>query len=122
MPISEVIHISLTAQDATPAQASFDKLLFAAYHTVGPELIRDYTDKTSLATDFASWPSVLAAADAFFAQSPHPSVVSIGRLTVARAKIFTITPTAANSTKYTVEVNGTEASYTTDSSGSVQEI
>lgn len=122
MGLSEVIHVSLSALDAAPAQASFDKILFAAYHTVGPELIRDYTDKTALAADFASWPSVLAAADAFFAQNPHPVTLSIGRLTTARAKVFTIDVTAANSTEYTVRINGTEATYTSDGSATVQEI
>lgn len=122
MPISEVIHVSLSSLDAAPAQASFDKILFAAYHTVGPELIRDYTDKTSLATDFAAVPSVLAAADAFFAQNPHPVTFSVGRLTTARAKVFTIDVTAANSTQYIVRINGTNASYTSDGTATVKEI
>lgn len=123
MPISEVVHVTLSALDAAPAQASFDKVLFAAFHTVGPEMIRDYTDKTSLATDFAAVPSVLAAADAFFAQNPHPVTFSIGRLTTARQKIFTVdVATPANSTEYVIRVQGQEASYTSDASATVKEI
>ncbi len=122
MPISEIIHVNLEALDASPSQASFDKILFAAYHTVGSELIRDYSDKTELATDYAAWPSVLAAANAFFAQNPHPVTMSIGRLTVARAKVFLITPTLANSTVYTVRVNGEDATYTSDTGATLAEI
>ncbi len=122
MPISEIIHVSLEALDASPSQASFDKILFAAYHTVGTELIRDYSDKTELATDFAAWPSVLAAADAFFAQNPHPVTLSIGRLTVARPKVFTVTPTVGNSMIYTVRINGEDVTYTSDTAASAQEI
>ncbi len=120
--IEEVVHVSIIAQDAAVAQESFDKLLFAAYHTVGPELVRDYTDVTALNTDFAAWPSVRTAAARFFAQNPHPTTLSIGRLTTARAKIFTATPTAANAQAYTVYVNGTAFTYTSDSSATAAEI
>lgn len=120
--IEEVVHVSITALDASPAVASFDKVAFAAYHTVGSELIRDYTSLTSLETDFAAWPSVKAAANAFFAQNPHPDTFSVGRLTTARAKIFVLTPVVANSTAYTLRINGTNATFTSDASASLQEI
>lgn len=120
--IEEVVHVTILAQDAAVAQASFDKILFCGYHTVGPELIRDYTDITSLNTDFAAWPSVRKAATAFFAQNPHPTTLSIGRLTTARAKIFTAAPSAANAQAYTVYVNATAFTYTSDSSATVKEI
>lgn len=120
--IEEVVHVAISAQDAAPSAPSFDKVMFAAYHTVGSELFRDYTSLTTLQTDFAAWPSVLAAASAAFAPSPHPTTFSIGRLTTPRAKVFTLTPTAANLTKYTLHVNGTEASYTSDASGTAKEI
>lgn len=120
--IEEVVHVTILAQDAAVAQESFDKILFCAYHTVGPELIRDYTDIDDINTDFAAWPSVRTAATAFFAQNPHPTTLSIGRLTTARAKIFTATPVAANAQAYTVYVNGTAYTYTSDASGTTQEI
>lgn len=120
--VEEVVHVSISAQDAAPSAASFDKICFAAYHTVGSELIRDYTSLTSLQTDFAAVPSVLAAASAFFAPSPHPATFSVGRLTTARAKIFTLTPTVANLTAYTLHINGTAATYTSDASATAKEI
>lgn len=119
---SEVVTVNIDVQDASVAQAAFNKFLYASYHTVGTELIRDYTDITDIETDFASWPSVLAAASAFFAQSVRPETFSIGRLTTASTKKFRLTPTAANSTTYGVEINGTEVTYTSDSSATVAEI
>lgn len=124
--ISEIVQVTISVQDASVAQASFNKILFAAYHTVGAEKIRDYTDNDDVATDYASWPGVLAAATAFFAQSPRPTTLAIGRLLTASTKKYKITPTAANSTQYQLTFKsaaGTEtASYTSDGTATVAEI
>lgn len=122
MPISEIVHVSISAQDAAPSQASFDKIMVAGYHTVGTELIRDYTDATAFQTDFAAFPGILSMGNAFFAQSPHPVTLSVGRLTTARAKIFTITPVVANLQAYTIYINGTAYTYTSDGTATASEI
>lgn len=120
--IEENVHVTIAAEDAAVSQASFNKILAAGYHTVGTELIRDYTSMTDVETDFAAFPGIIAMATAHFSQSPHPSPLAIGRLTTARAKVFTATPTAANGQAYAVRVNGTTVTYTGDGSASVQEI
>ncbi len=120
--IEEIVHVTIQAQDAAVAQESFDKILFCAYHDVGPELIRDYTDIDDINEDYADWPSVLNAASAWASQNPHSEIFSIGRLTTARAKIFEVTPVLANSQAYVVNVNGTAYTYTSDSTATLAEI
>jgi hypothetical protein len=120
--IEEIVHVSITAQDAAPSAPAFNKLLFAAYHDVGSELIRDYTSLTSLESDFEDYPAVLAAANAFFSQNPHGPTLSIGRLTTARAKVYELTPVIQNSTAYTIRINGDSATYTSDTAATGAEV
>lgn len=125
MPISEVVHVAISAQDKSVAQASFNKILLAGYHTAWPELIRDYDDPDQFNVDFASWPAMLAMGNAFFSQNPRPESVAVGRLTVATTKTFDVYPVAANTTPYNLQFNGDvslTASYTSDGTASVPEI
>lgn len=120
--LSEVVVVNIAVADATVSQANFNKILFAAYHTVGTERKRDYTSLLALQTDFAAWPAVLAAGAAFFAQNPNPGTLSIGRLLTAYTKTFTQVPTVQNLTLYRTVVNGINADFTSDGTATLAEI
>jgi uncharacterized protein DUF3383 len=121
------IQITIQLGSRPLSQAAFNKPMIAGYHTVWPDLIRDYDlqDPTDFETDFASWPGMLDMYTAAQKQNPNAGTISVGRLTVATTKSIDIFPVAANLTPYTIEFDNNLsllATYTSDSTGTVPEI
>lgn len=123
-------HVTLTiSQDSVGiARAGFGVPCIISHTAAWAERVRSYTDMAGVAADFAvtTSPEYLAA-QALFAQNPHPTKIKIARASLQPTQVYVLTPTAQNNTAYTVTVAGegvteTEVTYTSDATATVAEI
>lgn len=121
--INDIVSVTVTAESSAVEKATFSVPLVVGYHTAFAERVREYSSLDGLVSDgFATTNPIYKACAALFAQTPRVAKVKVGRLALAPTVRFDLTPTAANSTVYKIAVNGTEYSYTSDSSATVAEI
>lgn len=121
--LSEIVTVNISLLTASLNVQGFGIPMIFDYHTNYSDRIRFYTKLADVATDgFATTSSGYKAAAAMFAQSPRPAQIAIGRRITAPTMSVVLTPVAANSTVYTVYLNGTAASYTSDGTATVAEI
>jgi len=111
--LSDVVTVVITDQSTAIATASFNIPLLLATFTNFPERSRTYTDIKGVGADFATTTNVYKMATQAFGQSSvigatPPSIV-VGRRQVDSV---TFTPTVADSTAYTVTLNGTLYTFT----------
>lgn len=128
MSLSNHVSISISQDTVTVPRLGFGKALLLSYSASWAERVRTYSSLAGVAADFSTTtsPEYLAAA-AYFGQNPRPSTLKIGRGANAPTLAYTITPTAANSTIYSITVRGegvttTTVTYTSDASATVAEI
>lgn len=128
MSISNHVSISISQDSSGLARIGFGIPLIISHTAAWAERVRSYTSLAGVAADFAvtTSPEYLAA-QALFSQSPHPKTIKIGRASLAPTQICRLTPTAQNSTVYSVTVGGegfttTTVSYTSDATATVAEI
>lgn len=110
--LDQIIQITLTRESTPVATASFQIPLILAAFTNFSERTRTYTDFDAVADDFNSTDKVYVIAQKLFGQSTvgavPPSIV-VGRRQVDSV---TFTPTVADSTAYTVTLNGVVYTFT----------
>jgi hypothetical protein len=110
--LDQIIQITLTRESTPVATASFQIPLILAAFTNFSERTRTYTDFDAVTDDFSSTDKVYTIAQKLFGQSTvgavPPSIV-IGRRQVDSV---TFTPTVADSTAYTVTLNGIVYTFT----------
>lgn len=126
MSLTDVVRVTITRETSTPTQVGFGTPLIMSYHTVFPELAREYSDVDDMISDgFAAGDPAVLKAMAIFAQSPRPPHVVVGRETVGMAQTNKVTPVATNlkaNHDYSIKVNGQTATFTTDTDPTVAEI
>ncbi len=94
MGIEEVVSVSISVQDASVSQQGFGTGMLAAYHTHYLDRIRSYSGIAGMVTDgFSATGPHVRAATKYFAQTPHPPILKVGRRASAFTQIFTLTPT-----------------------------
>lgn len=93
-----------------------------AYTTAISSRSETYESATDVSTVFGASSPITLAAGAFFARSPSPSTFKVFRAALPSTKIITIVPTVANSKAYSMKINGTEVTYTSDASATGAEI
>ena len=111
--LNDVVNIVITDETTAVATASFAVPLVLDTFTNFAERTRTYLSITDVGADFATTDKAFIMANQAFGQSsvigaPPPSIV-IGRRQVDSV---TYTPTVADSTAYTVTLNGTLYSFT----------
>ena len=121
--LDEIVRVVIYDQTAAISTASFQIPLVLSTFTNFSDRARTYTNITQVAEDFATTDKAYIIATKLFGQSGvlgavPPSIV-IGRRQVDEV---TITPVLANTQTYTMTINGTEYSYTSDSDATVAEI
>lgn len=120
--LDQIIQITLTRESTPVATASFQIPLILAAFTNFSERTRTYTDFDAVADDFNSGDKVYTIAQKLFGQSTvgavPPSIV------VGRRQVDSVSGsvTVANSTPYSVTINGTTYSFTSDASATAIEI
>lgn len=110
--LDQIVSITITRESTAVATASFQIPLVLATFTNFSERTRTYTDIDAINDDFPSTSNVSKIATKLFGQSSvgavPPSIV-VGRRQVDSV---TFTPTVADSTTYTVTLNGTPYTFT----------
>lgn len=121
--LDSIIRITLTRASQPVATASFQIPLILATFTNFAERTRVYESMTQVAEDFDSTDSVYVIASKLFGQSGvgavPPSIV-VGRRQVD--SISASIGTVANNTEYSVTINGTTYTITSDADASALEI
>lgn len=127
--LSENVSLTITVDSLGLARAGFGVMLILSHAPTWTERTRTYEDIAGVATDFASNTATYAAANAAFAQSPHPEQIVIGRAANKPTQQYTIgAALIANSQAYSINVTEPGATpvnpvtYTSDASATAQEI
>lgn len=104
-PISDVVDVVVTTQDAAVQAPGFGKALALATHLRFAERDREYGAAADMATDgFLTTDPAYLAAVAYFSQSPAPLKIKIGRRHVDAATVTVAT--AVDTTNYTLTISG----------------
>lgn len=121
--ISDHVTTTITVASLTPSRAQFSVPLIASFNPSFNEVVKTYGSLSEIEEDFTSDDAVHKCASAIFAQNPSIKTVKVGRLgTASQARVAKLLPTVLNSTTYTLSINGTEFSYTSDASATITEI
>jgi len=123
VPISSIVDVTISISGAGFPRVGYGIPLILSSHQLFADRVREYENTDDMVTDgfSATGPEVLIAT-AFFAQNPCPDRVKVGKCLNRAAPSFKITPVAGNTTDYAFEVNGNPIAYTSDGSGTAQEI
>lgn len=125
MALADIVNISISSETAAVTQAGFGTPMILGFDCPGgfTEYVRYYTNTTDMVSDgFSATGPTVKMATRVFAQSPRVVRLAVGRCAATYAQTWTITPTAANSTVYKLNIAGNLVSYTSDSSATVTEI
>lgn len=117
--IRQIVTVNITRNDAAVTQAGFGLPLFLGLHKGFTSRFKVYTSVAEVATDFSTSSNEYIAASKAFGQEVSVTQFAIGR---QGSTTVTYTPVVANSTTYSVTVNGTLFSYISDSSATASEI
>ena len=114
MPLSDIVSVSITAAANSPSRLGFGVPLIAAYHTHYSDLVREYSDLTSVAGDgFATTEGAYLAAQAVFSASPRPPTLKIGRRALVYTQVTKLTCLDATTGDiYNFRVGGMPITYT----------
>jgi hypothetical protein len=122
MDLKQIINIQITRGNQTVTQAGFGVPLVLGSSAAFGDRVRSYTDMDSVAEDFDESDLEYKWALALFSQSLVPDKIMIGKRDAAVAQVSTLTPTVVDTTQYTVTINGTEHSITSDADATASEI
>lgn len=121
--LNDVVNVVILDGSTAITTTSFQIPLVLASFTNFSERARTYTSITQVGADFDSLSPVYQMAEQLFGQtsvlgSPPPSIV-VGRRQVDEV---TLTPVVANNQTYTVTINDTSYTYTSDATATAAEI
>lgn len=127
MSLEEIASVTISSTSAQPSRAGFGTPLLAAYHTKSVDRVRSYTSLAALVADgFTPSSAVYRAVAAIFSQNPRPVRVKVGRRALPFTQVVRVVPSALVSASvsetYTLEVDGFEVSYTSDTTGTLAEV
>lgn len=124
--VDNIITINISIADAAVTQAGFGTPMILTHESpFGPELVRIYSGTAAMVTDgFAADGPTVAAATAIFAQNPKVTQIKVGRRTSAQTAMTRVLTVAQvlDSTLYTVTINGTAFTFTSDATATNLEI
>jgi hypothetical protein len=125
MPASDVVDVQIIAQTGGLSVPGFGTpLILGGYSKTYPERVRFYSDLPSVAADFAAGTPEYLAAQAIFAQNPHPTRLAVGRCALPPTQRWTVTPVVTNQavTTYKVWIGGVAYSFTSDATPTAAEV
>lgn len=126
MSLDNVVNLQISRSAAAVSRQGFGTMLILGTSITtewGSDRVRAYTKAADLLDDgFDSSDPEYKAALVAFSQTLKPTRVLVGRRLTAVAQIVTITPVATNSFLFTVEINDTTFSFTSDSDATAAEI
>jgi hypothetical protein len=123
MALSEIVSISISTDVPRVKRAGFGIPMVLTCTSLFADRVKFYSEASELVTaGFATTSPEYKAVSAIFSQEQRPERVALGRLALKPTQKWRITPTAANSTAYSVTIGTSTATYTSDASGTVAEI
>lgn len=123
MGIESIINVLVTATTTSVSQQGFGTpLLLGTTARAGTDLVRYYSTLAGMAADYAATTPEYKVAQRIFSQTLRPPRIAIGKRTHLPTQRFTLTPTAANNTRYAFRVGTAVVEYTSDVSGLLTEI
>jgi hypothetical protein len=123
MPASDTTVINIIKETASLTKVGFGTLMIVAYHTKFANRSKSYGSLSELVTDgFAVTDPVYLAAQALLSQNPRVRTFKVGRRALAPTQAHIVTCTAKNSTLYTVKLNGTAFTFTSDANATDEEV
>jgi len=135
MSLQDIVNVQISKQTATVSRVGFGVPLILTYHTKDAGRVLEFTSASSMLVaaggPFATTDMAYVLANAAFSQDPRPDRVLIGRRVNPTIRTVTITPRSGvisgetyplNNTAYTVTINGTPFTFTTDATATVAEI
>lgn len=119
MALADIVNLTITRDSVGVARAGFGVPLILSANASFTDRIRWYTSLSAVAVDFpvTTSPEYLAA-NALFAQDPHPKRIAIGRCALPPTQVYSLSlVTAAAGREYALDVAGegvtaTEVTYT----------
>lgn len=118
--ISQIVQVSISSTPAAVTQEGFGIGLVLGTHIHSTARYQIFASLAALLAVHGSTSEVGKAAAAYFAQSPAPIGMAVGRRQVNTCTV--VVDTATNSVDYTLTVNGTAYTITSDSSATTAEI
>lgn len=123
VPISSIVEVNITRETAVPTATGFGIPLIIGVHTKTSGSLASYSNYTEVLEDFVAADPEAKIAAALFGQQRRPTQIKIGKLVAnVRQKVNIDISTVANSTLYTVTIDGTAYTYTSDASATEAEI
>lgn len=124
MSLQDIVAVSITRVSSAVTQQGFSTPCILAYQTRRTsDRVHSYASLAEMtAAGYTPDDAAYKIASALWSQPNPPAAIKIGRRANAFTKSVRLTPEASNSTAYTVECEGLEATYTSDSSATVAEI
>lgn len=121
-----IVTVNVTIQDAAVTQAGFGTPMIMTHELVhGPNLVESYSSATAMVTaGFDAAGATVAVATAVLSQNPKVTSVKVGnRLSTPSAMTRKITvANVYNSEPYTITINGTAFTFTSDATATNLEI
>ena len=121
MPLSDIVNVQISRQTSAVSQAGFGTALIVGTHKRFNDRIKFYGSLSAIADDFDSTDKEYIAAQGLFGQNPTVVQAAIGRIKVDDPVTITIAATADNF-DYTVTINGTDLTYPSGVSETVDQI
>lgn len=124
MALSDIVSISISANTVVPSRVGFGTPLILDYNSrFTDKLTRVYTSTIAMLADgFVVGDPAYKMAQAIFNQNPKVTQVRVGRTTHAPTQVIKLTPIAHDTHLYTVNINGTDKTFTSDGSATAAEI
>lgn len=123
MALADIVQVNITTETKAPSRLGFGTPLVFGYHTVFAERARSYASTAAMVTDgFSTSSPLYKAAVAILSQNPKVRRVVVGRAANAPTMKVVLTPIAKNLHLYTVTINGTAFTYTSDGTATAAEI
>lgn len=123
--LDSIFAVNISLANAAVQQKGFGRplVLGSSNRFTGGDLYRIYTSLAGMVADgFLTTDLEYKAASSIFSQPIAPPDIMVGYAPTDVAQVETITPTAINTTLYTVTINGVASTYTSDGSATAAEI
>lgn len=121
MSLSDIVQVNILRQTTAVSRVGFSTVNILGTHKRFTERIKYYSSINSVAEDFQTSDLEYVAANEAFAQDPVVTRVAISRRKTGDTVIITVSSVADN-TIYTVTINGTAITYTSDADATNLEI
>jgi len=121
MSLEDVIKINITRETKVASRQGFGTVMILGIHKAFTGKIRFYATPKDVLVDFELTDKEYIAANTILTQKVSPKLVAIGRRETSDTSVVTVA-VVANTTKYSITINGTKFEFTSDGTATAIEI